>query len=54
MLLLYILGAAAPFYSYIFLGKAKIDELETNSRNKNIRYLCRSIIDFEEGLPAWN
>jgi len=29
--------------------KVKIDELETNSKTKNIRDLCRSIIDFEKG-----
>jgi len=29
--------------------KAKIEELETNSKIKNIRDLCRSISDFTEG-----
>jgi hypothetical protein len=29
--------------------KAKIDEFETNSKNKNIRDLCRGISDFKEG-----
>jgi len=32
--------------------KAKIDELETNSKTKNIRDLYRGINDFKEGLPA--
>jgi len=32
--------------------KAKIDELETNSRIKNIRDLYRGINDFKEGLPT--
>jgi hypothetical protein len=31
--------------------KAAIIELETNSKNKNIRELCRRITD-EDGLPA--
>jgi len=29
--------------------KAKIDELETNSKIKNIRDLCRGINDFKKG-----
>jgi len=29
--------------------KAKIDELETNSKIKNIRHLCRGISDFKKG-----
>jgi len=29
--------------------KAKIDELETNSKKKNIRYLYRNINDFKKG-----
>jgi hypothetical protein len=29
--------------------KAKLNELETNSKNKNIRDLCRGIIDFKKG-----
>ena len=29
--------------------KAKIEELETNSKIKNIRYLCRGISDFKKG-----
>jgi len=29
--------------------KAKIEELETNSKIKNIRDLCRGIIDFKKG-----
>jgi len=29
--------------------KAKIDELETNSKIKNIRDLCRGISDFKKG-----
>jgi hypothetical protein len=32
--------------------KAKIDELETNSKLKNMRDLYRDINDFKEGLPA--
>jgi hypothetical protein len=32
--------------------KAKIDELDTNSKIKNIRDLYRGISDFKEGLPA--
>ena len=32
--------------------KAKIEELETNSKIKNIRDLYRGIIDFKEVLPA--
>jgi len=35
--------------------KAKIDELETNSKLKNIRDLCRGISDFKEGYqPGTN
>ena len=35
--------------------KAKIDELETNGKFKNIRDLCRSISDFKEGYqPGTN
>jgi len=34
--------------------KAKIEELETNSKIKNIRDLCRGINDFKKGLPAQN
>jgi flagellar basal body rod protein FlgC len=29
--------------------KAKIDELETNSKIKNIRAMCRGISDFKKG-----
>jgi hypothetical protein len=29
--------------------KDKIDELATNSKNKNIRNLCRGINEFKEG-----
>jgi hypothetical protein len=29
--------------------KAKIDDLETNSKIKNIKGMCRGIIDFKEG-----
>ena len=32
--------------------KAKIHEPETNSKIKNIRDLCRGIIDFKEELSA--
>jgi len=32
--------------------KAKIEELEANSKIKNIRDLQRGISDFQEGLPA--
>ena len=32
--------------------KTKISELETNSKKKNIRDLCRGIFDFKKGLPA--
>ena len=32
--------------------KDKIDELETNSKIKNIRHLYRGINDFKKGLPA--
>jgi hypothetical protein len=33
----------------VFLLKDKIDELATNSKNKNIRDLCRGINDFKRG-----
>ena len=29
--------------------KTKIRELETNSKNKNVRDLCRDISDFKKG-----
>ena len=32
--------------------KAKIEELEANSKIRNIRDLYRGISDFQEGLPA--
>jgi len=32
--------------------KTKIDELETNSKNKNVRDLYRGIIDFKKGYQA--
>jgi hypothetical protein len=31
--------------------KAKIEELETNSKIKNVRHLYRGIIDFKKGYP---
>jgi hypothetical protein len=34
--------------------KAKINELETNSKNKNIRYLYRGINDFKKGYQPRN
>jgi len=34
--------------------KAKIEELENNSKNKNIMELCRGIIDFKEGYQPRN
>jgi hypothetical protein len=32
--------------------KTKISELETNSKNKNIRDLCRDISDFKKGYQS--
>jgi hypothetical protein len=32
--------------------KAKIEELETNNKLKNVRDLYRGINDFKEGIPA--
>jgi hypothetical protein len=32
--------------------KSKIDELETNSKNRNVRDLYRGITDFKKRLPG--